>query len=208
MSLNIKQGGTGSTTAATARTNLGLGTGAIVDVPASGDASSSQLAKGSDSRLVKHLNVIADSASLGNSNTETDLYTHTLLAAEVPVGCTIEVEGSVFVSDGTGGKSLTTRLYVGGVVVATGTSIPATNAYHLLGSKVTIRATGAHSAPYVGKSATASPWTAAQTPGLATLTPSSDLIVKMTAQWASASATCVCNGRMFDINVRQAGATS
>jgi hypothetical protein len=49
--LAVANGGTGSTTAGGARTALGLGTSAVLDVASSGDATSGQVVKGSDSRL-------------------------------------------------------------------------------------------------------------------------------------------------------------
>lgn len=49
--LAIADGGTGSSTASGARTNLGLGTAATVNVPASGNAASNEAVLGSDTRL-------------------------------------------------------------------------------------------------------------------------------------------------------------
>lgn len=49
--LAIASGGTGSTSASAARTALGLGTAAVVDVPSSGNATSGQAVLGSDTRL-------------------------------------------------------------------------------------------------------------------------------------------------------------
>ncbi|HYX71409.1 MAG TPA: hypothetical protein VE732_01455 [Nitrososphaera sp.] len=53
--------------AATARTNLGLGTAATRDAPASGDASAAQLVKGDDTRLTN------SRTPLSHTHTETDL---------------------------------------------------------------------------------------------------------------------------------------
>lgn len=49
--LAVAGGGTGGTTAAAARTGLGLGTAAVKDSPSSGDASTSELVQGDDTRL-------------------------------------------------------------------------------------------------------------------------------------------------------------
>jgi hypothetical protein len=49
--LTVANGGTGATSAAAARTALGLGTAATKDVPASGNASASQVVQGDDTRL-------------------------------------------------------------------------------------------------------------------------------------------------------------
>lgn len=49
--LDLASGGTGATTASTARTNLGLGTAATLNVPASGNAAAGEVVKGSDTRL-------------------------------------------------------------------------------------------------------------------------------------------------------------
>jgi hypothetical protein len=49
--IGIGQGGTDASTAAGARTNLGLGTAATKDVPTSGNAASGQVVKGNDTRL-------------------------------------------------------------------------------------------------------------------------------------------------------------
>lgn len=58
------------TSVSTARANLGLGTSAVLDVPASGDASTAQVVKGTDTRLTNartpttHTHAIADVTSL------------------------------------------------------------------------------------------------------------------------------------------------
>lgn len=49
--VGVAKGGTGATTASGARTNLGLGTSAVLDVPASGNAAAGEVVKGSDTRL-------------------------------------------------------------------------------------------------------------------------------------------------------------
>lgn len=49
--LALTKGGTGATDAPTARTNLGLGTAAVRNVPAAGDAASGEVVQGTDTRL-------------------------------------------------------------------------------------------------------------------------------------------------------------
>ena len=50
--LNLASGGTGATTAGAARTNLGLGTAATLNAPTSGNALTTQVVKGDDTRLM------------------------------------------------------------------------------------------------------------------------------------------------------------
>lgn len=61
--LNLANGGTGATTAATARTNLGLGTAATLNAPASGNAAAGEMVKGSDTRLTDSRTPTAHAAS-------------------------------------------------------------------------------------------------------------------------------------------------
>lgn len=61
----------GVTNASTARTNLGLGTAATKDVPASGNASSSQVVKGDDTRLTDNRTDPTKVAKAGDTMTGT-----------------------------------------------------------------------------------------------------------------------------------------
>jgi len=66
----VADGGTGASTAAGARTNLGLGTAATKDVPAAGNAAAGEVVKGNDTRLsdartpLSHTHVKADVTDL------------------------------------------------------------------------------------------------------------------------------------------------
>lgn len=78
----IANGGTAATTAAGARTNLGLGTAATKDVPATGDATTAQVVYGTDTRLTD-----ARTPTTHNQSATT-ITSGTLDIARIPTGST------------------------------------------------------------------------------------------------------------------------
>lgn len=99
--------------ASTARTNLGLGTSAVLDVPSSGNATSGQVVKGSDTRLAADvLSTVATSGSSQTISAANGVVDITLTA-----NCTLATSGTaagaaytvtlILRQDGTGSRTVT-----------------------------------------------------------------------------------------------------